>query len=195
VAFLVISLTTIVAIDSAIHGGGKIGLQIVALPNVDEIAVMVAWVDDLRNERGIYPVREFSVPPDYIPSLLGVIEPAQSDATSPLGYDRSWGTVYPKIGGITIKTTAGKAICIELYDTGKTVAAFTIDGIRCFRSGAHNPVFIGPEYESYVDESVLLIDVIREIAWEVETNAQSARLASDIEEFQRSRGERQPRRQ
>jgi hypothetical protein len=146
-------------------------------------------VNDLEKEMSLRPVPEFTVPHEYIPILLDALKPAEVD-----NRPTHWEKVYENVGEITIQTKGRDKIRVKLYDTGQSVAGFTVDGVRCFRGGAHLPTLVCAAYETYQDESVLLTHIIREIHKEKETRQKSDRLADYIADSKRSRGEMPPER-
>jgi hypothetical protein len=156
----------------------------IILPAEDEVEFMTAYVEDLEKEMAIPPVPEFRVPPQYVPVLLNGLKPARR-------FGGEWSSGDVKIGGLVIHTKAGSAIHVEIYDIGKTVAGFSVDGVPCVRAGEHKPVFVCDEYQSYHDDSVLLTHIIREIHKELESG-RSDRLKGYIEDLERSKGERPP---
>jgi hypothetical protein len=124
----------------------------VSLPEEEEVETMTAKVHDLEEKMSLPPVPEFTIPREYVPVLLNAVKPAEQDN----GGGDAWGKVYENVAEMKIQMKAGQTIRISFYDVGKTVAGFTVDGVRCFRGGEHKPIFICDEYQSYEDESVLM---------------------------------------
>jgi hypothetical protein len=168
--------------------------RVLELPRENDIVRMTAKVHDVGIEMGILRVREFTVPRQYIGLLLDALGPVDANPTPISRYDCTWGNVYPDIAQMTIETKSGKTLRIELYDLGKTVMAFTVDGVRCTRRGQLSPVLVSREYESYADETVLLTEIIGEISRQVETGKHSEKLEPLLVDLRRSLGRIEPER-
>ncbi len=168
----------------------KGGSHIVKLPPEGEVKSIVAKLNDVKTQN-LYGVAKFALPREYFGAVIDTITPARKDTGR---NDWENDKIFAKLGELEILTTDGRTIVICLYDVGKTVAGFKVDGVQCFREGKHHPVSVSKDHESYEDESVLLYKIVVEISHEQETKVKSERLGRYLAALRRSIGEIPPER-
>ena len=178
------------AVSFSLYIAYSAGRKALNIPTLDETMTVTASIDDLKSEMGMDPVPEFTVAPEAASILLGAFKPVEL-ANAPNG---GWGKVksFRQLGSITVRTKSMQAAVITLYDIGKTRLGFTLNGTSCVRGGDFKPVFVCDGYESYEDETELIVMIIREIYKEQVTHKKSDDLRRLLDALKRSRGEEPP---
>src|SRR5262249_49646800 len=137
---------------------------LVDLPADGEIEVITACVNDPRDVKVATNTPDFTLPARYIPKLMKAFRPAiRIDNIR----DETWEKVYPRIGAMTLHTASGKTIRIQIYDSGKTVAAFRVDGVPCA---------CGAKRTTHWPEASLVCQILSEIYAEQLTCKKSDKL-------------------
>jgi hypothetical protein len=153
----------------------------VNLPAENEINILKASGTDRWERTGLPPVPDFTVPRKHIPIILKALNPAkQNDEDFPTRYDQV-------VAQLLITTTTGRICTITICDSGQNPICFTVDGIRCVRTGEYHP--LDGENGMGADESMLFYLMLRGIYEEEVKREKSPELQHWIKYLKISRGE------
>jgi hypothetical protein len=128
---------------------------------------------------GMESTPEFAVPQEYIPVILGILNPAKT----PAGVPESW--FDPPFVDLQIAVRSGRVIKIQIGWSGQNPLCFIVDGVRCVRGG---PYCLRNDLG--IDETARLLGLLLEIYREQTGLERSERLSWYIEELEWSTGRR-----
>jgi hypothetical protein len=138
--------------------------------------------------RAIPAIAEFQIPNRYVPLILAAFRPAEVwDYGSFSEQDLTFGRLI-------ITTRQGQRTTVTFCDGGKCPLCFSVDGVRCVRRGLFKPITVGNGIESFADEGWLLYRTLQSIHEVMTKGHGQAKLQEEIEDLERSRGERPPKR-
>jgi hypothetical protein len=158
--------------------------EIPPLAEVDSIRVSIR---DLRKQREIPPVPEFTIPPPYMPLFVRLFS-----ESNPNRHQRF--STEVAVGDVTFVAKSGRTIHATFYDEGKNPLCFSVAGVQYVRvRDKYKPIATSRTSVSYSDEAWLLYYVIRAIHAELTSGEKANDLQESLEDLERSIGARPPK--